>query len=363
MSQQQDPDIQREEESDKAEPKRSTKPFDKLGVSPAQVTGTGLAAATAAVLGGQLGIAGTVSGAALTSVVITLGGAVYQRSLESTRERAANAALRRAARRRTTQAADASGWVDPHAPTKPIEHRPNAGTANAGTGSSGKDVAGGSPATERPDAEPTRRLVVPDATRRIRPVGDGDSSREPTTVIGGATGGGSAGNGNTVVNRAGAAGEGESPGGKRRGFNWRVVALTSGLAFVLCMVLITGYESITGDSVSGDSGGTTVGSMFRPGGAGARTEPSETGERVPASESSSTPEPSESAEFSEPSDTSTAPSETSTPEESAERQPSSTGDSTSTNESETSETSETGSAESTPDARLRQTARPSAPGE
>ncbi|MGJ7908268.1 hypothetical protein ACOQFL_17530 [Actinopolyspora sp. H202] len=363
MNQQQDPDLQGEEDSDKAEPKRSTKPFDKLGVSPAQVTGTGLAAATAAVLGGQLGIAGTVSGAALTSVVITLGGAVYQRSLESTREKAANAALKRAARRRATQATSVSGWVDPHAPTKPIGQRPNAGTGSTGTGRAGNGAAGGSPTGERPDAEATRRLVVPEATRRIRPVGDGGSPPEPTIVTGDTASGGTAVSGNTVANRAGAADEEESAGGRRRGFNWRVVALTSGLAFVLCMVLITGYESITGDSVSGDSGGTTVGSMFRQGDAGARTDPSEEGKPVPASESSSPPEPSESADRSEPSETSTAPSETSTPEESAERQPSGTTDSTTTTESETTETSETGSDESTPDARLRQTARPSAPGE
>ncbi|SFE15192.1 hypothetical protein SAMN04487819_108210 [Actinopolyspora alba] len=361
MSQQRDPDIQGEEESDKAEPKRSTKPFDKLGVSPAQVTGTGLAAATAAVLGGQLGIAGTVSGAALTSVVITLGGAVYQRSLESTREKAANAALKRAARRRAVRTGSAAGWVDPHAPTEPIRQRPTTGTANTGSGSSGTGTASGSPTVERPDAEVTRRLVAPDATRRIRPAGYGGSSGEPTSVIGDTASGGPAADGRNAVNGE-TAPSGDEPAVRsgRRRFDWRVVALTSGLAFVLCMVLITGYESITGDSVSGDSGGTTVGNMFRPGDAGTRPDPSDGQEPVPASESSSTPDPSESTE---PSGTSTAPSETSAPEESGEQRPGSTTDSTTTTESEPPETSETGSAEPTPSARLRQTGRPSVPGE
>ncbi|MCC5697382.1 hypothetical protein LH612_29960, partial [Klebsiella pneumoniae] len=50
----------------------------KLGVSPTQVAGGAMASATAAYLGGQLGVAGTIIGASLTSVVITVGGSLYQ---------------------------------------------------------------------------------------------------------------------------------------------------------------------------------------------------------------------------------------------------------------------------------------------
>lgn len=50
-----------------------------------QVTAGALAAVTAAVLGSKLGIAGTVSGAALASIITTVGNVVYQRSLERTK--------------------------------------------------------------------------------------------------------------------------------------------------------------------------------------------------------------------------------------------------------------------------------------
>ncbi|MHA6798144.1 DNA polymerase III subunit gamma/tau domain-containing protein [Bounagaea algeriensis] len=68
-------------------------------VSPAQVTGGALASVTAAFLGSRLGVAGTFIGAGLTSVVITVGGALYQRSLERGKEKAKVAANRAAERR------------------------------------------------------------------------------------------------------------------------------------------------------------------------------------------------------------------------------------------------------------------------
>lgn len=51
-----------------------------------QVAAGALAAVTAAVLGSKLGIAGTVSGAGLASVITTVGNVVYQRSLERTKK-------------------------------------------------------------------------------------------------------------------------------------------------------------------------------------------------------------------------------------------------------------------------------------
>ena len=63
----------------------------------------------------------------------------------------------------------------------------------------------------------------------------------------------------------------ESPapdGSLRRRRRWVVAAVTSGLAFVLGMVLITGYEGMTGRPVSGGSQGTTIGQLLNdPGGA------------------------------------------------------------------------------------------------
>ena len=60
-----------EEDSDKRK---------KVDVKPSQVVGGALASVTAAFLGSQLGVAGTIVGAGLTSVVITVGGASAQLS-------------------------------------------------------------------------------------------------------------------------------------------------------------------------------------------------------------------------------------------------------------------------------------------
>ncbi|SDP01780.1 hypothetical protein SAMN04487905_101455 [Actinopolyspora xinjiangensis] len=333
MSQQQEKSTPGEEGTDKAGRGDRTSPFEKLGVSPAQVTGVGLAAATAAVLGGQLGIAGTVSGAAMTSVIITLGGAVYQRSLESTKQKAANAALRRAARRRAAQAA--SAWADPNAPTRPLR-RPADSAEDAAARGTG--AAGGAQPHDRPGDEATRRIAVPEETRRLSPAGH-DPSVDTASVTGGAVE---------------AAGEREGRRG-RRGLDWRVVAVTSGLAFVLCMVLVTGYEAVTGGSVSGDSGETTVGNLFRQGDAGGSPAPEERPVRVPASESSTAPETSERTEESQ------RPSETSDPTSSPERSPSRTPSSSTGSTPETTGGPETSSAEPTPSERPRRNVRPSEP--
>jgi hypothetical protein len=63
-----------------------TKKSGSLGITPTQVGAGALAAVTAAVLGSKLNVAGTITGAAVASVVSTLGGALYQRSFERTRE-------------------------------------------------------------------------------------------------------------------------------------------------------------------------------------------------------------------------------------------------------------------------------------
>jgi hypothetical protein len=64
---------------------------EKSGLRIAQVLAAALAAVTAALLGSTLGVAGTVVGAGVASVVSTVGGEVYLRSLQRTREAAAKA--------------------------------------------------------------------------------------------------------------------------------------------------------------------------------------------------------------------------------------------------------------------------------
>lgn len=65
----------------------------KLEIKPAQVAAGALGAVTAAVLGAKLNLAGTVVGAAVASVVSTVGAALYQHSIERTRVRWAAAGL------------------------------------------------------------------------------------------------------------------------------------------------------------------------------------------------------------------------------------------------------------------------------
>ncbi|MFJ1766692.1 hypothetical protein ACIOD2_40635 [Amycolatopsis sp. NPDC088138] len=63
----------------------------KSGLRIAQVMAAALAAVTAALLGSTLGVAGTVVGAGVASVITTVGGEVYLRSLQRTRAAALKA--------------------------------------------------------------------------------------------------------------------------------------------------------------------------------------------------------------------------------------------------------------------------------
>jgi hypothetical protein len=80
-----------------APPSPPTGPADtkrKTDLNAAHVAAAALAAVTAAVIGSELGAAGTVIGAAGASVVTTVGTAVYQTSLERSRQRVRSLAQR-----------------------------------------------------------------------------------------------------------------------------------------------------------------------------------------------------------------------------------------------------------------------------
>ena len=66
---------------------------EKSGLRIAQILAAALAAVTAALLGSTIGVAGTVVGAGLASVITTVGGELYLRSLRRTREAARRARL------------------------------------------------------------------------------------------------------------------------------------------------------------------------------------------------------------------------------------------------------------------------------
>ncbi|WIX81441.1 hypothetical protein QRX50_12105 [Amycolatopsis carbonis] len=73
------------------ERERTSEQGAKKNFRPAQIVATALAAVTAALLGSTLGVAGTVVGAGLASVITTVGAELYLRSLQRTREAALKA--------------------------------------------------------------------------------------------------------------------------------------------------------------------------------------------------------------------------------------------------------------------------------
>lgn len=253
-------------------------------VSIPQVSGAALASVTAAFLGSQLGVAGTIAGAGMTSVIITVGGVVYQRSLEKTKEKAVLAAARASER---AKAAD----------KRVAAKRP------AGSGGRPTEVrsAGTSAAEGHTRRHPTTR-EEPAATRRIQ-VGSGSAMHWP---------GGELVDGpppepaeRTWVGRA----EPEAtrvvqvaPAFSRKRRSRGMLAVGSGLAaFVVAMVVVTGFEGMTGKPLSGGDRGTTVGRVFKP--AGNPVEPQPEPAPETSAEPTATPETSGAEQPSE-----TAPS-------------------------------------------------------
>ena len=170
--------------SDPVEEKK--KVFD---LSLTQVAGGALAAMTAAALGSTLGVAGTIAGAALASVVAGVAGSLYTASLRTGREK-----VRTVFRGQSTDAASA-----PPAPVEPST------TFSAPTNST------------RPLAE-TQVIPVWDPLPLQKPVRN---------------------------KRAGAP------------FPWKRAVAVSLAVFALAAVLITGYERVSGQPLSGGTG-TTV---------------------------------------------------------------------------------------------------------
>jgi len=83
---------------------------ERHGMRPAQVLAAALAAITAAFLGSRLGVYGTVIGAGVLSLVTTVGGEFYLRSLERTKQAAKR--TKEVALARTLRASPVSGDAD-----------------------------------------------------------------------------------------------------------------------------------------------------------------------------------------------------------------------------------------------------------
>jgi len=245
--------------SDPVEEKK--KVFD---LSLTQVAGGALAAMTAAALGSTLGVAGTIAGAALASVVAGVAGSLYTASLRTGREK-----VRTVFRGQSTDAGSA-----PAAPVDPATTFPAS--------------------TFAASANSARSL----AETQVIPAWDPLPLEKPARN-----------------KRAGAR------------FPWKRAVAISLSVFALAAVLITGYERVSGQPLSGGTG-TTVSRVGNDSSAGShdgdtKTTPSATpsssgtpsaSESTPAASTSpaigTDPSPSESAESPSPSDDSAPQSAT-----------------------------------------------------
>ncbi|GAA2817997.1 hypothetical protein [Saccharopolyspora taberi] len=349
----------------------------KLDISPAQVTGAALASVTAAFLGSTLGAVGTLWGAALTSVVITVGGKVYQMSLERTKEQAEKASVLKRLRKpgALSAAGDGEAGGEPGESGRDGATRvesagsgragagqagtAQAGIAQAGPGNAGTGTAGAGKVAPAESEQRTRFLRTPamhwpggeqvvddpNRTRRIdraqvdqgaadtRLVGRGDAdarlesqgaddtqlarpSAADTQLVGQSAadtrlvGPGSddtrlVGQGaDTQLVSPNAAdprlsdnaaepttmiAPPEQPDRRIRWRRWGVAAASSALAFALCMLIVTGFEGLTGRSLSGD-GGTTIGEALHR-----KAPPVRDEQPAPTPEPSTTQKPTTSA--------------------------------------------------------------------
>ncbi|WP_461143100.1 hypothetical protein [Salinifilum aidingensis] len=90
--------------------------------------------------------------------------------------------------------------------------------------------------------------------------------------------------------------------GRRFPLRWITFGITSLVIFVLGMLVVTGYEALTGSPLSGGDGGTTVGRAFRP----QPADPSGPSEQRAPQPSTSEPAPTETGEPTAPETTGTS---------------------------------------------------------
>ncbi|HKS45096.1 MAG TPA: hypothetical protein VJT49_08275 [Amycolatopsis sp.] len=210
---------------------------EKRAFKPGQVIASALAAVTAAFLGSTLGVEGTVAGAGIASVVTTIGSEVYLRSLRRTRDAARRTkevlALTDTRLRQETRLVE----PPPKSPANPLM-RPN-GPVPPPNGPTGHP---------RPPVDPRNAAVDPNAptvhlprpTQALPALGGGLPNADAPTVL--------------VPGEAiGPAPKPTRPWWKSR---WTLAAGMSVVAFVVGMLVITGFETVTGHAVSGGTGTT-----------------------------------------------------------------------------------------------------------
>lgn len=183
-------------------------------ISVSKVAGGALASVAAAYLGSYLGVQGTFWGAGLTSVVITVGGTVSQSWLEQTRHKA-NAAAAKAVQVRPLKRGEAGGYSSD--PAGPSEHGEQETRRFGPVGQGGWCWPGGESVVDDPDGEPPTQVLP--AARQLAPQQPRHSS----------------------------------------GRRWLVAGVSGVLMFGLCLLVVTSWEGVTGGTLAGGQGGTTIG--------------------------------------------------------------------------------------------------------
>lgn len=222
---------------------RSTR---KLKINLPQVAGGALAAVSAAAIASFLGVGGTVIGAALGSVVASVGGAFYSHSFRRAGEQLSQTRVLTVVARARPGASD----VGPADLPEIADDVPSVG----------------------PDA-PTGGLSAP-----ARPVDDPDPGRTYDAVAG------------PVTDSA----DGDEPARGARDWRqlpWKRIAVVAAVLFVLAIVVIEGIEVLIGHPISGGSG-TTVTKLFNDHKTTHRPAPTPTPTSTPTSTSTVTSTPS-----------------------------------------------------------------------
>lgn len=204
----------------------------KVSFSVPQIAGGALAAATAALIGSQLGVAGTIIGAAVASVVGGVAGTLYSAGIDRTHRKVAEAIHRGYDKVNPSGADDVDATQDLAAGGGETRELPAIGDTGV-----------------LPGLEDSAIFRPADDTLELPPVGDP---------------------------------------GKRKQRLWKVAAITAGAMFVLALVVITVVELGIGRSLDGQNG-TTVSQVVRPVPSASRTPtPTPTPTHTP---SASTPVP------------------------------------------------------------------------
>ena len=232
----------------------------RIDLSPTQLAGGALAAMTSAVVGARLGVAGTVLGAAVGSIVAGVAGTLYTTSLRHTKEKISSVIV--------AKTEDAETAIIP-VPAEPYRVADQHTSSQASIG----------------DA-PTRQL--PWAT---------DAAARPATAVGAI-----------------------EPSQPKHRWPWKAILVSTAAVFVLAFAAITGFEVLTGHAISGGQG-TTITQVSEGRSSGSSkpsdapsTQPSDSASTEASTETSSAPsaEPSQSAAPSSTPSATTVPPATTT---------------------------------------------------